>query len=90
MADNPGTYLGIRSSRGKTKCGVLGYIKERVALMKSWKQQLLSMGVREILIKAVACFIPAYVMASLFQISQEDLSRTKLDGCCFLVGTAKF
>ncbi|OMO55679.1 reverse transcriptase [Corchorus capsularis] len=62
-AENPGIYLGFRSTWGKTKCGALSYIKEKVeARLKSWKQQLLSLAGKEILIKAVASSIPAYVM----------------------------
>ena len=49
---------------GKTKCEALGYVKERVEKkLVNWKPKALSMGGKEVLIKAVACAVPAYMMA---------------------------
>ncbi|OMO94917.1 reverse transcriptase [Corchorus capsularis] len=67
----PGTYLGIQNCWGKTKCGAMAYVKERVvAKLKGWKQKYLSMGGKEIMIKAVASALPAYVM-SIFKIPKK-------------------
>ena len=63
VAANPGTYLGIPSMWGRTKVNVMNFLKERVqGKLQHWKQQALSQGGKEILIKAVACAIPTYIM----------------------------
>ncbi|OMO94054.1 reverse transcriptase [Corchorus capsularis] len=70
-AANPGTYLGIQNCWGKTKYGVMAYVKERmIAKLKGWKEKFLPMGGKEILIKAVACTMPTYVM-SVFKIPKR-------------------
>ncbi|OMO71257.1 reverse transcriptase [Corchorus capsularis] len=47
-AANPGIYLGFQSTWGKTKCGALHYITERVqAKLNVWKQKLLSLAGKE-------------------------------------------
>lgn len=46
-AVNPRVYLVFQSTWVKTKCGALSYIKDKVeAKLKTWKQQLLSLGVQ--------------------------------------------
>lgn len=48
-------YLGLLTFIGKSKNEVFAEIKERVGKkLAGWKEKLLSMGGREILIKAVA------------------------------------
>ncbi|XP_050260964.1 uncharacterized protein LOC126705795 [Quercus robur] len=61
-------YLGLPSIIGKSKMDVFAEIKERVARkLFGWKEKILSIGGREILIKAVAEVIPTYTM-SCFQL----------------------
>lgn len=48
-------YLGLPSSLARTKKEVFKYLVDRVAQkVGGWKEQMFSMGVKEILIKAVA------------------------------------
>ena len=57
-------YLGLPSIIGKSKMAVFADVKERVAKkLSGWKEKLLSMGGREVLIKAVAQAIPTYTMS---------------------------
>ena len=57
-------YLGLPSIIGISKTEVFAEVKERVAKkLSGWKEKLLSMGGREILIKAVAQAIPTYTMS---------------------------
>ena len=57
-------YLGLPSIIGKSKKQVFVEIKEKVGLkLASWKGKLLSLGGKEILIKAVAQAIPTYTMS---------------------------
>ena len=61
-------YLGLPPIIGKSKNEVFAEIKERVGRkLARWKENLLSIGVREILIKAVAQVIPMYTV-SCFQL----------------------
>ena len=61
-------YLDLPSIIGKSKIEVFAEIKERVGRKLSrWKEKILSIGGREILIKAVAQAIPTYTM-SCFQL----------------------
>ena len=61
-------YLGLPSIIGKSKIEVFVEIKERVGRKLSrWKEKILSIGGREVLIKAVAQAIPTYTM-SCFQL----------------------
>ena len=61
-------YLGFPSIIGKTKIEVFAGIKERVGRkLSGWKEKILSIGGREILIKVVAQVIPTYTM-SCFQL----------------------
>ena len=63
-----GKYLGLPSIIGKSKNEVFVKIKERVGRkLAGWKEKFLSIGGREILIKAVAQAIPLYTM-SCFQL----------------------
>ena len=63
-----GKYLDLPTIIGKSKTEVFAEIKERVGKkLAGWKENMLSMGGREILIKAVAQAIPAYPM-SCFQL----------------------
>ena len=58
-------YLGLPSMIGKSKNEVFVEIKERVGRkFAGWKEKLLSIGGREILIKAVAQAILMYTMRS--------------------------
>ena len=57
-------YLGLPSLIGKSKSQVFFEIKERVGKkLAGWKGKLLSIGGREILIKAVAQVVPTYTMS---------------------------
>ena len=61
-------YLGRPSIIGKSKIEVFAEIKERVGRkLSGWKEKILSIGGREILIKAVAQVVPTYTM-SCFQL----------------------
>ncbi|XP_030923509.1 uncharacterized protein LOC115950456 [Quercus lobata] len=64
-------YLGLPSIIGKSKVEIFAEIKERVEKkLSGWKEKMLSIGGREILIKAVAQAIPTYAM-SCFQIPKS-------------------
>ena len=66
-----GKYLGLPSFIGKWKNEVFAEIKERVgSKLAGWKENFLSIGGREILIKAVAQAIPTYTM-SCFQLPKD-------------------
>ena len=73
-----GKYLGLPSVIGKSKNQVFAEIKEKVGKkLSGWKEKMLSMGGKEILIKAVTQAIPTYTM-SCFQLPKglcEDLER---------------
>ena len=61
-------YLRLPSIIWKSKSQVFAEIKDRVAKkLASWKGKLLSIGGREILIKAIAQAVPTYTM-SCFQL----------------------
>ena len=64
-------YLGLPSIIGKSRVEIFAKVKERVEKkLSGWKEKILSMGNREILIKAVAQAIPTYTM-SCFQIPKS-------------------
>ena len=64
-------YFGLPSIIRKSKSQVFAEIKDRVAKkLAGWKGKLLSIGVREILIKAVAQAVPIYTM-SYFQFPKK-------------------
>ena len=73
-----GKYLSLPSIIGKSKNQVFAEIKEKVGKkLSGWKEKMLSMGGKEILIKAVTQAIPTYTM-SCFQLPKglcEDLER---------------
>ena len=61
-------YLGLPSIIGKSKIEVFAEIKERVRRkLSGWMEKIISIGGREILIKAVAQVVPTYTM-SCFQL----------------------
>ena len=58
-----GKYLGLPSVIRKSKIQVFAKIKGKVAKkLSSWKEKMLSLGGKEILIKVVAQVIPTYTM----------------------------
>ncbi|XP_050121457.1 uncharacterized protein LOC126599164 [Malus sylvestris] len=60
---DPGIYLGVPAMWGRSKKAGLAYVKGRLLdKMQGWKKSTLSQAGREILIKAVAQAIPAYLM----------------------------
>ena len=73
-----GKYLGLSGVIGKLKDQVFVEIKERVERkLSGWKEKMLSIGGKEILIKVVTQAIPAYTM-SCFLLPKglcEDLKR---------------
>ena len=73
-----GKYLGLPSVIGKSKNQVFAEIKEKVGKkLSEWKEKILSIGGKEVLIKAVIQAIPTYTM-SCFQLLKglcEDLER---------------
>ena len=59
----PKKYLGLPSLIGRSKKQVFTEIKERVGKkMLGWKEKLLSIGGKEILIKVVVQAVPTYIM----------------------------
>ena len=57
-------YLGLPSIIGKSKKVVFVEVKENVAKkLFGWKEKMLSVGGREILIKVVAQATPTYTMS---------------------------
>ena len=64
-------YLGLPSIIGKSRVEIFAEVKERVEKkLSGWKEKMLSVGGREVLIKAVAQAIPTYTM-SCFQIPKN-------------------
>ena len=64
-------YLGLPSIIGKSRVEIFVEVKERVEKkLSGWKEKMLFVGGREILIKAVAQAIPTYTM-SCFQIPKS-------------------
>lgn len=65
-SDHPGKYLGMPMEWGRSKKEVLKFLREKmVKKMSSWKQQMLSMAGREVLIKSFINVIPIYIMSCL-------------------------
>jgi hypothetical protein len=57
-------YLGMPSDMGKSLNGAFKYLKERVwKQVQAWLEQLLSMGGKDVLIKAVIQAIPTFSMS---------------------------
>ena len=73
-----GKYLGLPLVIGKSKNQVFAEIKEKMGKkLSGWKEKMLSVGGKEVLIKAVTQAIPTYSM-SCFQLPKglyEDLER---------------
>ena len=65
---HPKKYLGLPSLLGRSKKQIFNEVKERVGKkLMGWKEKkMLSIGGREILIKAVAQAIPTYTMGCFF------------------------
>ena len=64
-------YLGLPSIIGKSRVEIFAEVKERVEKkLSGWKEKMLSVGGREVLIKTVAQAIPTYLM-SCFQIPKS-------------------
>lgn len=52
--DNPGKYLGLPADWGRSRCTGLAWIRERILnKIEGWKENLLNMAGKEVLIKAV-------------------------------------
>ena len=59
-----GKYLGLPSIIGRSKTEVFAEVKEKVGRkLAGWKEKLLSIGGKEILIKAMTQAIPTYTMS---------------------------
>ena len=59
-------YLSLPSLIGKSKTQIFAEIKERVGKkLLGWKEKIISIGGKEILIKAIAKAIPTYFMSQL-------------------------
>jgi hypothetical protein len=73
-----GKYLGLPTYIGRSRKKCFAYIKEKIwKKLQGWKERLMSMAAKEILIKAVAQAIPTYAMAC-FDISKslcDDISQ---------------
>ena len=86
IIDNPGTYLGIPSTWGKTRSQALSYIKDRVrGKIDGWKSNILSQAGREVLIKSIAPAVPRYPM-HIFLIPKKLCNSINSDLANFLVG----
>ena len=60
-------YLGLPSIIGRSKMEEFAEVKERVGKkLARWKEKMLSMGGKEVLIKAVAQVVPTYTMSCFF------------------------
>lgn len=62
--DDPRKYLGLPAQWGRSKTAALSWIKDRIlAKLEGWKENLLNMAGKEVLIKSVIQAIPTYAMA---------------------------
>jgi hypothetical protein len=69
-----GKYLGLPTYVGRSRAKCFAYIKDKILKrLMGWKEKLMSMAAKEILIKAVAQAIPTYDMAYF------DLSKSLCD-----------
>jgi len=68
VLDKTGKYLGIPSNWGSSKKDMFAWILGRVnAKLEGWKENLISKGGKEILLKSMVRALPQYVM-SIFKI----------------------
>jgi hypothetical protein len=59
-----GKYLGLPTYIGRSRMQCFAYIKEKIwKRILGWKERLMSMAAKKILIKAVTQAIPTYAMA---------------------------
>ncbi|KAF5444911.1 hypothetical protein F2P56_034003 [Juglans regia] len=59
-----GKYLGLPPAIGRSKTNAFSEIKQKVwKKLQGWKENMLSQGGREVLIKAVALSLPTYSMS---------------------------
>lgn len=64
-------YLGLPVSVGRSRTNVFAYLKERVwQQIQGWKEKLLSMAGKEVMIKAVAQAVPVFAMGC-FDITKD-------------------
>ena len=57
-------YLGLPSIIGRSKIEVFAEVKERIGKkLAGWKEKMLSIGGKEVLIKVVAQAVPTYTMS---------------------------
>nr|XP_023899165.1 uncharacterized protein LOC112011020 [Quercus suber] len=82
-------YLGLPSIIGKSKTKVFAEFKEMMGKkLLGWKEKMLSIGDKEILIKAVAQAIPTYTM-SCFQLPKGLCDEMEGMMCRFWWGQRK-
>ena len=68
-------YLGLPATLGLDKSDSFVYLLERIIeRLKGWKEKLLSIGAKEILLKAVIQSIPVFAMA-VFKIPKNYAKR---------------
>ncbi|RYR56166.1 hypothetical protein Ahy_A05g021937 [Arachis hypogaea] len=61
--EDPGRYLGLPVTWGRSKNKALEWLKEKILdKMQGWKEKLLNQAGKEVLIKAVIQAIPTYAM----------------------------
>lgn len=59
-----GKYLGLPMVVNKTKCHIFSFIKEKVkARLGSWKNKMLSLAGKEVMLKAVCMAMPIHAMS---------------------------
>lgn len=78
IVDNLGKYLGVHSSFSKNRRDDFKAVKQRVwHTLQGWKDNLFSIGGKEVLIKSVVQAIPTYIM-SCFRLPQtlcDDIQK---------------